>query len=88
MEGDERVSKYSKINLYDKYTNYSVALPVQIYPNCDEDYSDGDYTLYIGWTYGYDVKTSYDFPIEGISKEVCVGKKKKTIKLVGSTLMK
>ena len=72
-----RVSKYSKTNVYTKYTEYDLALPVQIYPNCDEDYDEGNYTLYIGWTSGYEVIASYNLYIEGISKDVCVGKTKK-----------
>jgi len=51
-------------------------LPVQIYPNCDGDDKDGNYTLHIGWTYGYEIKDSYELSIAEISKDVCVGKKK------------
>ena len=48
-------------------------MPTQIYPNCDENYEDGNYTLNIGWTSGYEIKDSYKFNIKGISNDVCVG---------------
>tara|TARA_Y100000310_G_scaffold118295_1_gene117158 strand:+ start:9289 stop:11532 length:2244 start_codon:yes stop_codon:yes gene_type:complete len=68
-----RISKYSKTSISTKYINYELALPVQIYPNCNENYEDGNYTLNIGWTSGYEIKDSYKFNIKGISNDVCVG---------------
>tara|TARA_Y100000310_G_scaffold332444_1_gene408037 strand:+ start:13062 stop:15287 length:2226 start_codon:yes stop_codon:yes gene_type:complete len=75
-EKGHRISKHSKASIYTKYTSHDLALPVQIYPNCDENYEDGNYTLKIGWTSGYKVKDSYNFSIRGISNDVCVGKEK------------
>ncbi len=68
-----RVSKHSKTSIFTKYINYDLALPIQIYPNCNENYEDGNYTLNIGWTSGYEIKDSYKFNIKGISNDVCVG---------------
>jgi len=74
-EDGHRISKYSKTSIYTRYTNHELALPVQLYPNCDENYDDGNYTLYIGWTSGYEVKDSYNFSIRGISKDLCIAYK-------------
>tara|TARA_Y100000310_G_scaffold302730_1_gene340435 strand:- start:1111 stop:2997 length:1887 start_codon:yes stop_codon:yes gene_type:complete len=70
-----RISKYSKISIYTRYTDHELTLPVQLYPNCDENYEDGNYTLNIGWTSGYEIKDSYNFNIKGISKDLCIAYK-------------
>jgi len=47
IEDDKRnkLSKQSKTNLELKYTNYSLTLPIQIKPNCGEDFDNDDYTI-------------------------------------------
>jgi len=46
-DGKKITSATSKITLNEKYTQYSFTMPLQLKPNCDEDYGDGSYILYI-----------------------------------------
>lgn len=45
IKGRSRVSEETKFYAYSKFTNYSLRLPIYIYPNCDDDYQDGEYNL-------------------------------------------
>lgn len=74
-----RLSKESKTNVYQKYMNYILALPVQIKPNCGYDYEDGIYKLIIE---GLNEKSSQNIEIEGITKDLC---EKTTIEKVKQT---
>jgi hypothetical protein len=68
VEGDDVVSKLSKTNVYTRYTDYSLTIPIQIYPNCDYDYEDGDYEIYAE---GLDVRDEEEIEIEGITESLC-----------------
>lgn len=57
---DEKISKITKINVYDEYNNYTLTLPVQIKPNCDNEYSDGNYNLVLKGLDKRDEKTDRD----------------------------
>ncbi len=65
---DERVSKESKTNVYSEYTNYTLTLPVQLKPNCDQNYEDGQYTLFME---GLDLEDSLEMDISGFTKSMC-----------------
>jgi len=64
----KRLSKQSKTNLELKYTNYSLTLPVQIKPNCDEDFDDGDYTIIAR---GLDSEDEHEVEIEDLTDSMC-----------------
>ncbi len=42
---NEKISKETKMNVYEKFSNQTVTLPLQIYPNCDNKFSDGRYDV-------------------------------------------
>lgn len=63
-----KVSKESNTNVYQKYMDYKLTLPLQIKPNCDYSYDDGIYKLIIE---GLDEKDSKNIEIEGITKDLC-----------------
>jgi|GEM_PF-1181372 len=67
-EHSERISKESKTNIYTYFTNYTLTLPLQLLPNCDHDYPDGNYTLIIE---GLDRIDTYPFSVYGITKDMC-----------------
>jgi len=75
---EERISKYSKISIEEKYSSHTLTVPVQLYPNCNGKYKDGEYFLKIGWTSGYEVLDYYDFDVGGITNDVCLDKEKKS----------
>jgi hypothetical protein len=65
---DSRLSKQSKTNLELKYTNYSLTLPVQIKPNCDEDFGNDDYTIVAK---GLDSEDEEELEIEDLTESMC-----------------
>ena len=62
------VSKRTKTSVFDKFSNHTLTLPVQLEPNCDGYYRDGNYDLVLK---GLDKEERVDFRIEGKDKEVC-----------------
>jgi len=72
IENDEdRVSKLTKAMLHDRYTNYSLTLPMFIDSNCNERYSNGDYYVKLGWTSSSSVEDTFRFRINGINERNC-----------------
>ncbi len=72
IDNDEhRVSKLTKAMLHERYTNYSLTLPMFIDPNCNKKYADGDYFVNIGWTSSSVVEDRFRFRINGINERNC-----------------
>jgi len=72
IENDEdKISKTTKANLGNKYTNYGLTLPIPIKSNCDEKYPDGDYYAKIGWTSLSGVEDSFKIKVKGINMKNC-----------------
>jgi hypothetical protein len=67
-EDDEKVSEKSTMHLKSKFTNYSIILPVQIKPNCDNKYEEGDHFVIIE---GLDEIVEEKIEIEGINTKLC-----------------
>jgi len=74
-DDDEPISKQSKTNVYTKYQDYSLTLPIQLYPNCDYEYEDGVYVIYAEGLGEDDTKK---MDIEGITEDLCDKEKKST----------
>ena len=68
-----KLSKQSKTNAYKKYEDYSLTLPIQIEPNCDEEFRNGDYYIIAK---GLDLEESEKIKIEDLTSSLC---KTKTI---------
>jgi len=64
-----RLSKQSKTNLENKYTNYSLTLPVQLKPNCNEKFDEDD--DYIIIAKGLDSEDEEEFEIDGLTDNLC-----------------
>ncbi len=73
---DTKISKESKISIYTRFTNYILTVPIQLKPNCNEKYDDGDYTIFIGWASESSAHDSFPLKVEGITSSLC-----KTIKV-------
>jgi len=65
---DGRLSKQTKTNLEQKYTNYSLTLPIQIKPNCDEKFKDDDYTIVAR---GLDSEDEEEIEIADLTDSLC-----------------
>ncbi len=63
-----RIGPTTKANLYDKYTAYPLTLPVQLYPNCNEEWPDGTATLIVE---AFGLRQEQKFSVEGIDKDFC-----------------
>jgi len=67
-KGGKRLSKQSKTSLEQRYTKYSLTIPVQIKPNCDEDFDNDDYTLIAR---GLDSEDEEEIEIEDLTDSMC-----------------
>jgi hypothetical protein len=63
-----KISEKSTIHVKNKFTNYTFSTPIQLKPNCDNRYKDGDYLLVIE---GLDIRTEQEISIEGINSRNC-----------------
>lgn len=63
-----KLSKQSKTNLDLKYTNYSLTLPIQIEPNCDEEFDNDDYIIIAR---GLDSEDEEEVKIEDLTGSMC-----------------
>jgi hypothetical protein len=64
----EKVSKTSKLNVYDKYKNYPLTVPLQLLPNCHQKISDGNVLLVVD---AFGLRQEMGFLIQGVDKDVC-----------------
>jgi len=63
------VSKRSKLNIYEKFQDYTLTLPLQLHPNCEyKEAKDGKVTLILK---GLGEKKEEKFLVEGLDDEVC-----------------
>ena len=70
-DGKEKISKESKITVSTKYTPFKLVIPVQLLPNCNEHYGEGEYGVYIGWSSEDSFLNSYPLQVEGITESLC-----------------
>ena len=67
----ERISKVAKVDLPNKYTNYSLTLPLQIFQNCKAKYEGGDYYVKLAWTSSSNQEDAYKIKLNGINPDAC-----------------
>ena len=67
-EDGEEISKRSKLNVYSTFTNYSLTIPVQLYPNCNGNFPEGDYIMYLT---GLDETDETGFEVKEITTSLC-----------------
>ena len=66
------ISKKTKFNAYNKDTNYTLSLPIQLIPNCNNKYKDGEYSIILE---GLDVLDTNEFSVEGLNEDLCITEK-------------
>ncbi|MBI2106621.1 lamin tail domain-containing protein [Candidatus Woesearchaeota archaeon] len=64
----ERISKVTDINVYSKFLTYDLTIPLQINPNCKNEFNETDYTIQAE---GLNATVSTAIKIEGITKSLC-----------------
>ncbi|MEW5896734.1 MAG: lamin tail domain-containing protein [Nanoarchaeota archaeon] len=65
---NEKISKSTKFNIYEEYSNYTFTLPVQLIPNCNEKISDGQAKLVLE---GLGLQAEQTFSVKGINDDTC-----------------
>lgn len=67
-EDGDQVSEKTTMHFKDKFTNYTLTVPIQIESNCNQGYEDGKHTIIVE---GLDVNATATFDIEGINDDLC-----------------
>lgn len=67
-DNKERVSKVTRFNILEKYSETKITIPIQIFPNCNLKREEGSYDLIIE---GLDTKFKKEIQIEGITDNLC-----------------
>jgi len=70
IENDDgkEVSEKPIMHFRDKFTNYTLTVPIQLKPNCDGDYDDGEHNIIIE---GLDLTALEKIDIEGTESSFC-----------------
>ena len=76
-EDGKRISKDSKVNVLDKYRNYSLTIPVQLIPNCERKFEDGEYYIVVE---GLGDRDKEKLEVSGINSLLCETIKETIIK--------
>lgn len=75
-------SDKSQVNMYTKLSDGTFTIPVQLRPNCDGRYDEGDYTLRIS---GLGVEVNASVHVSGINTKLCKVVEKTVTKTTGSS---
>lgn len=67
-DNGEKISKRTRVNIDDKFSNHTLTLPIQIEPNCNGKYEDGEYEIVIK---GLDTQDKEEIEIEDITSSLC-----------------
>ncbi len=68
VEGDERISKETRVNIYDKFVEHDLILPIQLDANCKEKFKDGKYFVIVE---GLDERDERKIQIGGRNSNLC-----------------
>ena len=69
VKGDsDVVSKRTRFSVNERFKEKDFTIPVQIYPNCNEKYKDGNYELLVS---GLNSEDSEKFKIKGLTSSLC-----------------
>ena len=67
-KNNEKISKTTSFNIIKKFSENTITVPIQIFPNCNLKYAEGKYELVIE---GLNEKIQETITIEGITKNLC-----------------
>ena len=65
---NNKISNEVNLNIYGKYVNYTLNVPLQIFLNCDLKFKDGEYNLKVSGLEDNDKKI---IEVKGIDKKIC-----------------
>jgi len=82
-EKEEKISKVTKVSVENKYMDYTLTLPIQIFPNCNLKYPEGEYEIILE---GLNLDDQEEIYISGITENLCeeVSKKCPTVECESS----
>ena len=63
-----KISEEVNFNVYGKYINYTINMPLQLYPNCNSKFSEGAYRLKV---YGIENKDEKEVEVYGLNSKIC-----------------
>ncbi|MBI3190242.1 lamin tail domain-containing protein [archaeon] len=63
-----KISETTNLNVKNKFSSYNLSVPIQMKPNCDGSYPDGNFTVVAE---GLDVNSTKPVNVRGISSSVC-----------------
>jgi hypothetical protein len=64
----EKISKITRFKVSNIYTNHILTVPIQIFPNCNSKYEEGNYNVIVE---GLDESNKDSIKIEGITENLC-----------------
>jgi hypothetical protein len=64
----KKITKITKFKIFNKFSDSILTIPLQIFPNCNMKFSEGEYTLKIE---GLGTSTEQKINLEGVSNELC-----------------
>ena len=67
-DDEKEVSEKSTMHFKNKFTNYTITVPVQLKPNCNKKYDDGEHNIIIE---GLDLIDKTAIEIEGTKSSLC-----------------
>jgi len=65
---DEKISKITRFKISNVYTNHTLTVPIQIFPNCNSKYKDGIYKIIVE---GLEEASEELIEIRGITNNLC-----------------
>ena len=63
-----KISKETQVNIDDRFSNQTLTVPIQIFPNCKREHPMGEAFLIVE---GFDTKAKESFLIEGVTDSLC-----------------
>ncbi len=64
----EKITKTTAFKIEERYSENTITVPIQIFPNCNSKYEEGTYSI---TAIGLDTSDDEFIPIEGITKNLC-----------------
>jgi len=67
-QSGKKISKVSSFNIYSRFTNEDLTIPIQLFANCKGKYEDGYYYIYVE---GLDTDNQLKFYVDDITTSLC-----------------
>ena len=67
-DNNQKISRITNFNVYGKFQNYTINIPILLNPNCNNKFSEGTYELIVE---GINQKDKEDIEVRGFDKKLC-----------------